>query len=77
MPLPADEITTRLKRHFPNAEITLEDLAGDNDHYAVTVRCASFQGQSRVNQHKRVYAALEGAMTDTLHALQVKTITAE
>ena len=73
----ADEITTRLKQAFPDAQINLQDLAGDNDHFSVTVTCPSFKGQSRIQQHKRVYAALGGAMGGELHALQVKTNTPE
>jgi len=58
---------------FPDAEVTLTDLAGDNDHYAAHVVSAAFRGQSRVAQHKAVYAALGGRMGGELHALQLTT----
>ena len=58
---------------FPDAEVTITDLAGDNDHYAAHVVSESFRGMSRVAQHKAVYAALGGRMGGELHALQLTT----
>ena len=58
---------------FPDAEVTITDLAGDNDHYAAHVVSAAFDGMSRVAQHKAVYAALGGRMGGELHALQLTT----
>lgn len=76
MPMSADAITQRIRTAFPEAEIALHDLAGDNDHWQVTVTCASFTGQPRVVQHKRVMAALGSDMGTTLHALSIITKTA-
>jgi len=70
----AEEIETLLATAFPEGEIELVDLAGDNDHYSVTVTSEQFRGKSRVIQHKMVFNALNGAMDSTLHALQVKTV---
>lgn len=58
---------------FPDAEVTITDLAGDNDHYAAHVVIAAFHGMTRVAQHKAVYAALGGRMGGELHALQLTT----
>ena len=58
---------------FPDAEVTITDLAGDNDHYAAHVVSESFRGLTRVAQHKAVYAALGGRMGGELHALQLTT----
>ncbi len=74
MPMTADDITTRIKAALPDATIELKDLAGDNDHWEVTVTSASFKGLSRVAQHKMVYAAFGAHMGTTLHALAVKTV---
>lgn len=71
----AQEITTMIQEAFPDAIIDLQDLAGDNNHYSVTVTSSAFAGKSRVEQHKMVYAALNGKMGGTLHALAVKTKT--
>jgi stress-induced morphogen len=59
---------------MPDAEVEIEDLAGDGDHYRATVRSAAFQGLNRVQQHQLVYRALGGKMGDTLHALALETV---
>ncbi len=53
--------------------VTVEDLAGDGDHYAATVVSEQFRGISRVRQHQIVYAALRGRMGGELHALALQT----
>lgn len=73
MPLAAQVIEDYIRTAFPDAEIELVDTAGDQDHYSLTVKSKAFSGKSRIEQHKMVYAALQGSMTTTLHALQVKT----
>jgi stress-induced morphogen len=62
-----------LEETFANAEITIDDLAGDNNHYSVTVKSKEFQGTTRIQQHKMVYDALKGAMASDLHALAIRT----
>lgn len=73
MPMTADEITARIRAAIPDADILLEDLAGDNDHWKVTVTSASFAGLSRVAQHRLVNAAFGADLGTTLHALAVVT----
>lgn len=75
MPLAQDELERLVKQAFPDAVIEIQDTAGDSDHYAMTVASSAFSGKTRVEQHKMVYAALEGKMGGTLHALQLKTKT--
>ena len=58
---------------FPDAEITLTDLAGDNDHWQAEIVSQQFKGKPRVAQHQMVYAALKGKMGGELHALALKT----
>jgi stress-induced morphogen len=58
---------------LPDAQITIEDLAGDNDHFAATIISEAFRGMSRVRQHQLVYAALKGNMGGALHALALQT----
>ena len=62
-----------LTEAFPEAEITLTDLAGDNDHWQAEIVSPQFKGKSRVAQHQMVYAALKGKMGGELHALALKT----
>ncbi len=73
MPMNAKEIESLIKARFPDAEVTIRDLAGDGDHYAAEVVSESFRGKSRVQQHKMVYDALKGNMGGALHALALQT----
>ncbi len=73
MGMPAGEIEAMIKAAFPDAEVTIQDLAGDGDHYAATVVTKAFAGKSRVQQHQMVYAALKGKMGGQLHALALTT----
>ena len=73
MPMSAAEIEDAITAALPGAEVTMTDLAGDNDHWAAHVVSAQFVGKPRVAQHKLVYAALGGRMGGELHALQLTT----
>jgi len=68
-----DDLKSMIEAAFPDAAVSITDLAGDNDHYAAHVVSESFRGMSRVAQHKAVYAALGGRMGGELHALQLTT----
>ena len=73
MAMSANEIEALIKAALPDARVTVEDLAGDGDHYAATVISAQFRGVPRVRQHQMVYAALQGRMGGALHALALQT----
>jgi stress-induced morphogen len=73
MAMAAADIEAMIKQTFPDAEVSIQDLAGDGDHYAATVVSAAFKGKSRVQQHQMVYAALKGKMGGDLHALALTT----
>lgn len=77
MAMPAGEIEALIKAAFPDATIRIEDLAGDNDHYAAYVVSEAFRGVPRVRQHQMVYAALQGRMGGELHALALQTAATE
>ncbi len=62
-----------LTEAFPEADIVLTDLAGDNDHWQAEIVSEQFRGKTRVAQHQMVYAALKGKMGGELHALALKT----
>jgi stress-induced morphogen len=50
------------------------DRTGGGDHFQVTVVSPRFNGLSLVEQHRLVYAALEGPMADgTIHELRITT----
>jgi stress-induced morphogen len=73
MAMSREELLAHLRDAFPEAQITLTDLAGDNDHWQAEIVDESFRGLSRVRQHQSVYAALKGKMGGALHALALKT----
>tara|TARA_S200000501_G_C20623420_1_gene655624 strand:- start:540 stop:779 length:240 start_codon:yes stop_codon:yes gene_type:complete len=73
MAMAASEIERLIRNDFPDAEITIEDLRGDGDHYAAYVVSSAFIGKSRVQQHQMVYGALQGRMGGELHALALQT----
>ena len=73
MAMDAADITALIKEALPDAVVTIDDLAGDGDHYAATVVSALFKGKNRVQQHQMVYAALQGRVGGELHALALQT----
>jgi stress-induced morphogen len=74
MGMKGSEIEKFIRDAFPDAEIEMKDLAGDDNHWAATVKSAAFKGKTRVAQHQMVYAALKGNMGGVLHALQLTTV---
>jgi stress-induced morphogen len=77
MAMDASDIERLIRARIPDAEITIQDLAGDGDHYKATVIAESFRGKSRVQQHQTVYDALKAEMGGKLHALALQTGTPE
>jgi len=77
MAMEADVIAAMIKEAIPDAEVIIEDLRGDGDHYSALVVSTQFRGLSKVKQHQLVYAALQGKMGGELHALALQTATPE
>lgn len=73
MSMDASEIENLIREALPDAQVTIEDLRGDGDHYAALVVSAAFEGKSRVQQHQMIYQALQGRMGSELHALALQT----
>ena len=73
MPMPAAEIEQLIRDALPDAQVTIDDLRGDGDHYEAHVVSASFKGKTRVQQHQMVYQALKGRMGNELHAMALQT----
>ena len=74
MAIRLEEIKGLIKESMPDAEISIQDLAGDDNHFAATIKSKEFKGKSKIEQHKLVYKALKGRMGNELHALQLNTI---
>ena len=74
MGLKLQEIEKLIKDSIPDAEVSIEDLAGDDNHYSATIKSKVFVGKSKIDQHKLVYKALKGKMGNELHALALNTM---
>ena len=74
MGLKLEEIKKLIKKAIPDAEISIQDLVGDENHYSATIKSKIFSGKSKVEQHKLVYKALGGKMGNELHALALNTM---
>lgn len=78
MAMEEQEIEALIREQFPQAKITITDMAGDGNHWAAEVVDESFRGLNRVQQQRMVYAALKGKMdgpSGELHALALTTKT--
>ena len=77
MPMDSGEIERLIKDSMPDAVVSIQDLAGDGDHYSAHIISSAFEGKSRVQQHQMVYQALQGRMGGELHALALQTAVPE
>jgi|TARA_B110000438_G_scaffold286588_1_gene317956 stress-induced morphogen len=73
MSLKLEEIERLIKESIPDADISIKDLAGDENHYSATIKSKTFTGKTKIEQHKMVYKALKGKMGNELHALSLNT----
>lgn len=67
------ELEALLQASFPEAQIEVIDLVGDQDHYEARITTSQFLGLSRIQQHQKVYAALGDRVGGQIHALSLKT----
>jgi stress-induced morphogen len=75
----ASDVEDLIESHLPEATAEVAPARGpeDEDHLAATVVSPAFEGKSLVDQHELVYDALDGHMTEDIHALELKTYTPE
>jgi stress-induced morphogen len=73
MAMKPDEVIDCIQRALPDAEIVLEALVNDGEHYKVTVTAEAFRGLSRIKQHQLIMDAFEGRVGNELHALSITT----
>ena len=48
MGLKLEEIKSLIKEALPDAEISIQYLAGDNNHYSATIKSKIFSGKSKI-----------------------------
>jgi|TARA_B110000967_G_scaffold173249_1_gene184761 stress-induced morphogen len=73
MTMDLKDIEKHIKEALPDANVEIQDLAGDGNHYSATVTSSQFKNKSKIEQHKMVYNSLKGKMGNELHALAIKT----
>ena len=66
-----------LEKKIKDSKVFIRDMNGNQDHFSVIVISPEFEGVSMINQHKKIYDALEDMVTKEIHALQIKTLTWE
>ena len=82
----SDTIREKLSAAFAPRELIVEDDSakhaghsgarpGGETHFSVRVVSESFEGLSRVERQRRVYAALAAELKQQVHALSVITLT--
>jgi stress-induced morphogen len=73
----AQELKQRIEAALPGAEVAVDDLTGGGDHFRAEVVSKSFEGLSRIQQHKLVYEVFGADIGGPIHALSIKTATPE
>ena len=70
-----ERIQELLEGAFPQAQqVRVTDRTGGGDHFEVIVRDAAFDGLSRIEQHKLIYAALDEPWRQgSIHELRINT----
>lgn len=69
----ANEIISLIKDALPDALVELRDMRGDGDNYVAYVESSAFEGKTRVQQHRMVFAALQGRVGSILNELSLTT----
>lgn len=73
----ASQVQDLIMRGLPDATVLVEDPLADGTHLQAVVVSPSFEGKTRMEQHKEVYRALGDAFEGPLHALRLTTLTPE
>ena len=71
----ANDLKERIQQALPGARVAVEDLTGGGDHFRAEVVSESFDGLSRLQQHKLIYDVFGDEVGGPIHALSIKTST--
>jgi stress-induced morphogen len=69
----AEDIKQRIEAAIAGAHADVEDYTGGGDHFRATVTAPAFDGLSRIQQHRLVYAVFGAEIGGAIHALALKT----
>jgi len=64
-----EEITAKIRAAMPDAQVTLKDLTGTEDHWEAVIVSAAFEGKSLIERHRLVNRALAEELGGPIHAL--------
>lgn len=70
MPITYAELEAAMLAAFPDGQVVVKDLAGDDDHWSVEIISPQFAGKNRLAQHRMVQDAVADK---NIHALAIKT----
>jgi stress-induced morphogen len=73
--LKRSQLEQELLTAFPDAQLSVQDLTGTEDHYELHIASDRFVGVSKLARHRLVYAALAAHMKGAIHALALHTHT--
>lgn len=73
MAISKSELESIILKSFPESTIEIIDLAGDEDHYSLSIKDPSFKGLPLIKQHRLVKEALADILQSRLHAITIKT----
>jgi len=70
------EVTSLIRRSFPDAQVEVSDFTGTGDHFYISVTSPVFCGKDLIDQHRLVQRSIQTALDDgRIHAVQIKTET--
>jgi BolA protein len=69
------DVVDESHRHAGHAGATRADGGRGETHFHVRIVSAAFEGESRVQRQRRVYAALADELKETVHALSLAALT--
>ena len=64
-----EEITAKIRVSIPDAEVSLKDLTGTQDHWEASITSDAFAGKSLIERHRMVNRALAEELKGPIHAL--------
>ena len=73
MTVTPEELKERIETRIPGSSA---EVTGDGHHFNAVVSAPAFDGLSRIAQHRLVYDVFGPELGDRIHALSIKTRTA-
>ena len=67
-----EQVKARSEESLPGATVQVGTFSG-HDHFEAVVEAPQFAGKTKIEQHRMVYAALDGLIGGAMHALALKT----